>query len=103
MLYRVYTAWAGFELATLVVIGTDCIGSTKSNYHTNHDHDGPVKKTETSECSMQVIQYHRPQDERLSDCPVPVKTDVEQIVLGPRLSNGTSKKMTGLPFEGYFL
>jgi hypothetical protein len=25
---------AGFELTTLVVIGTDCIGSCKSNYHT---------------------------------------------------------------------
>ena len=25
----------GFELTTLVVIGTDCIGSCKSNYHTN--------------------------------------------------------------------
>ena len=29
MLYRV-----GFEVTTLVVIGTDCIGSCKSNYHT---------------------------------------------------------------------
>jgi len=28
MLYRV-----GFELTTLVVIGTDCIGGYKSNYH----------------------------------------------------------------------
>ena len=28
MLYRV-----GFELTTLVVIGTDCIGSYQSNYH----------------------------------------------------------------------
>ena len=26
--------WAGFELTTLVVIGTDCIGSCISNYHT---------------------------------------------------------------------
>ena len=26
--------WAGFELTTLVVIGTFCIGSCKSNYHT---------------------------------------------------------------------
>jgi hypothetical protein len=26
--------WAGFELTTLVVIGTDSIGSGKSNYHT---------------------------------------------------------------------
>jgi hypothetical protein len=34
MLYRVHLAWAGFELTTLVVIGTDCIGSYKSHYHT---------------------------------------------------------------------
>jgi hypothetical protein len=33
MLYRVYI-WVGFELTTLVVIGTDCIGSCKSNYRT---------------------------------------------------------------------
>jgi hypothetical protein len=32
MLYRVHLAWAGFELTTLVVICTDCIGSYKSNY-----------------------------------------------------------------------
>jgi hypothetical protein len=30
-----YTSpWTGFELTLLVVIGTDCIGSCKSNYHT---------------------------------------------------------------------
>ena len=30
-----YTSlWTGFELTTSVVIGTDCIGSCKSNYHT---------------------------------------------------------------------
>jgi hypothetical protein len=34
MLYRVHLAWAGFQLITLVVIGTDCTGSCKSNYHT---------------------------------------------------------------------
>ena len=33
MLYRVHLAWEEFELATLVVIGTDRIGSYKSNYH----------------------------------------------------------------------
>jgi hypothetical protein len=32
MLYQVHLAWAGFELTTLVVIGTDGIG--KSKYHT---------------------------------------------------------------------
>ena len=34
MLYRVHLAWAGFELTMLVVMGTDCMGSTKSIYHT---------------------------------------------------------------------
>ena len=32
MLYQVHLAWAGFELTTLVVIGTDCIVSCKTNY-----------------------------------------------------------------------
>ena len=34
MLYQAHLSCAGFELKTLVVIGTDCIGSFKSNYHT---------------------------------------------------------------------
>jgi hypothetical protein len=34
MLYRTYIAWVGFELATLMVIGNDCIGSYISNYTT---------------------------------------------------------------------
>jgi len=29
----VHLAWAWFELTTLVVVGTDCIGSCESNYH----------------------------------------------------------------------
>ena len=33
MLYRVHLAWAGFELTTLVVRDTDCIGSCKYNFH----------------------------------------------------------------------
>jgi len=34
ILYREHLTWAGFELVTtLLVIGTDCIGSYKSNYH----------------------------------------------------------------------
>ena len=32
MLYT--SPWSGFKLTTSVVIGTDCIGSCKSNYHT---------------------------------------------------------------------
>ena len=34
MKYRVHITWAGKELTTLVVIGTDYIGTYKSNYHT---------------------------------------------------------------------
>jgi hypothetical protein len=34
MLYRVHLAMNGFELTTLVMIGTDYTGSRKSNYHT---------------------------------------------------------------------
>ena len=34
MLYRAHLACAGFDLTVLVVIGIDCIGSYKSNYHT---------------------------------------------------------------------
>jgi hypothetical protein len=32
--YQVHLAWSGFELTTLVVIGTDCIGNYKSNFNT---------------------------------------------------------------------
>jgi hypothetical protein len=34
MLYWVHLAWAWFQPTTLVVIGTECTGSCKSNYHT---------------------------------------------------------------------
>jgi hypothetical protein len=34
MFNRAHLVWAGFELIRLVVIGTDCICSCKSNYHT---------------------------------------------------------------------
>jgi hypothetical protein len=34
MLHWVHLTWAGFEITTLVVISTNCIGSCKSTYHT---------------------------------------------------------------------
>ena len=42
MLHRVHLVWTGFELRTLVVIGTDCIGSYKSNYHTVTTTSAPI-------------------------------------------------------------
>jgi hypothetical protein len=40
----IYLTWVEFELTTLVVIGTDCIGSYKSNYHTIMTTTVPFKK-----------------------------------------------------------
>jgi len=36
-------------------------------------------------------------------CPILVKTNVGQVDLVLRLSDGTSEKITVLPFEGYCL
>jgi len=33
MWYRAHLAWAGFDIITLVVIGTDCTGSCKSKFY----------------------------------------------------------------------
>jgi hypothetical protein len=42
MLYREHLSCVGFQLTTLVVIGTDCIGSYKSNNHTVTTTTAPV-------------------------------------------------------------
>jgi hypothetical protein len=39
-----WKAWSRFELTTSVVIGTDCIGSCKSNYHTITATTAPIQK-----------------------------------------------------------
>jgi hypothetical protein len=44
MMHRVHLAWAGFELTTLVVIGTDCIGRCKSNYYTINTTMSPTEQ-----------------------------------------------------------
>jgi hypothetical protein len=43
ILYRVHLAWGGFEPTKLKVIGTDCIGSYKSSYHTITTTTDPLK------------------------------------------------------------
>ena len=42
MLYRVHLTWSRFELTNLVVIGTDCIDSCRSNYHANTTNTAPI-------------------------------------------------------------
>jgi hypothetical protein len=75
---------SGFKFTTLVEIGTDCTGSCKSNYH-----------------MIMTTTHHAGLD--INVCPIPVKTDVGQVDLVLRLSDGTSEKMTVLPIGGYFL
>jgi hypothetical protein len=42
---KLYTSpWPRFELTTSVVIGTHCIGSCKSNYHTITATTAPITK-----------------------------------------------------------
>ena len=50
MLYRVHLAMSGILThITLVVIGTDCIGSCKSNYHT-------ITTTKVPTCNGKTVQ-----------------------------------------------
>jgi hypothetical protein len=51
MLYRVHIAWARFELTILEMIGTDCIGSCKSNYHTITT----ITKENLENCDMIIL------------------------------------------------
>jgi hypothetical protein len=44
VLYQVHIALAGIELTTLVVVGTDYIGSCKIQQPHDHDHDAPKNK-----------------------------------------------------------
>ena len=53
MLYREYLVWTGFELTTLMVIGTDCIGSYKSNYYTI------MTTTRQGNVFSYLIHFHR--------------------------------------------
>jgi hypothetical protein len=52
------TPWMGLELKTLVVIGTDCIGSCKSNYHTKLSIISPFPKCQIKHPSIESSHNH---------------------------------------------
>ena len=54
MLYRAHLACARFELATSVMIGSDCIGSYKSKYHMITTTTGPKFKYENLDYSSAI-------------------------------------------------
>jgi len=59
MLYRVHLTWAGFELTTLEVIITDCIGSCKSNYHSITTTTAPLVRKKRTCWGSYKQQYIR--------------------------------------------
>ena len=60
-----YTSpWAAYELKTLVVIGTDCIGSCKSNYHTITTTTAPKNTSNISQTCESIILWENPESEK---------------------------------------
>jgi hypothetical protein len=55
MLYTL--SWSRFELTTSVVIGTDCIGSCKSNYHTIMATTAPQVNTRLDIKYIKILLY----------------------------------------------
>ena len=55
MLYT--SPWSRFEHTSSVVIGTDCIGSCKSNYHTTTATTPPNKQTLTMQHSTDYFKF----------------------------------------------
>jgi hypothetical protein len=53
MSYWVHLAWAGFKLKTSVVIGTDCIDSCQSIYHTIMFMTTPIMELKLWDMSVQ--------------------------------------------------
>ena len=82
MLYRVHLAWVGFELTTLVVIGTDWIGSCKFNYHTITNMTAPSDNSWFRNDHLQTI-----------------KITFYYLYNLPKLTNNIKKKKTRGPHE----
>ena len=65
MLYRVHPVWERFELTTLAVISTDCIGSCKSNYHRSRPRR-PLNLTDIRCQTEDENKYHKHKYDRSS-------------------------------------
>jgi hypothetical protein len=97
MLYWVHLVWAEFELTTLVVIGTDCIGSCRSNYHTI--------MTTTAALSEIIFQWNQMYEKMFEDTKdvnrrrdntiTKRQTMIYKALDRKRLSNTTSTEIWG--------
>jgi hypothetical protein len=56
VLYRIHLAWVGFELTTLVVIDTNCIGGHKSNYHTITTTRAPIFSNSSTKWQTKIYK-----------------------------------------------
>jgi cytochrome b561 len=55
VLYQVHLALTGIELTTLVVVGTDYIGSCKIQQPYDHDHDNHTSKKTTTKKQRKAL------------------------------------------------
>jgi hypothetical protein len=55
MLFQVNIAWVGFELTTLVMIGTDCLGNYKFSLNIVESHVKHHKPTKPSSFSQKLL------------------------------------------------
>ena len=60
MLHRVHLTWVGLELTTSAVIGTDCIGNCKSNYHRITTTTAPCIDCENSKLTITYLAFRVP-------------------------------------------
>ena len=97
MVYWVHLVWAEFELTTLVVIGTDCIGSCRSNYHTI--------MTTTAALSEIIFQWNQMYEKMFEDTKdvngrrdntiTKRQTMIYKVLDRKRLNNTTSTEIWG--------
>ena len=80
LLYRVNLPWMGFELTILVVVGTDCIGSCKSNYHTittTTAPDGHFKQNISKIVCLWNGQLHNNQQQHTQTFPLTIRKSLK--------------------------
>jgi hypothetical protein len=78
--YKVYLAWAGFKLTALVVIGTNCIGCCKFNYHTITTTMAPVQVIVII-TDLTKLFYHLITESSKKSCyTLPVETHLNNVL-----------------------
>ena len=105
MFYRVHLTWAGLKLTTLEVIGSDCTGSCKSNYHkitttmaphqmgVNYYCNKLLNCTPMNFCKITKIAIHNYSNNKTNflfciyHCEMPIFPSYSNTVISPQSNN----------------